>query len=76
MSAECCFCLVDLPTDSDSEWCGAPCKASWTALFGRQEDAPSRPTTCMTTSATRYHLTTTGRAAERRNHRDTETRQP
>jgi len=38
--SECAFCLVDLPTDSDSEWCGAPCKAAWTALFGRQKDAP------------------------------------
>jgi len=35
MSAECAFCLQD--TDG-AEFCGAPCRASWSLLFGKVED--------------------------------------
>lgn len=36
MSAECCFCLQDI--EDGAEFCGAPCRASRSLLFGNIED--------------------------------------
>ena len=33
---ECCFCLQDI--EDGAEFCGAPCRASWSLLFGNIED--------------------------------------